>query len=156
VLPEPDALEMGLLDPIVRTCLESAVGYPATSFTRAWDRRLSEARDVAMLWVQFDVLLTPAVARAPLRLGEGRDLPPEELVRLWVELSPFTSMWNLTGQPALSIPFGFDEERRPLGIQLVGRPGAEGVLIRLAVQIEEARPWRGFRPLDVHRHEAHP
>ena len=146
VLPPLDELELSLLDPVVRACLEAAVDYPATSFTRAWDRRLSDVRDVELLWDRFDVLLTPAVARPPLRIGEGRELPPEQLVRLWVTLSPFTSTWNLTGQPAVSVPFGCDEARRPLGIQLVGRRAAEGVLIRLAAQIEKARPWSGFRP----------
>jgi amidase len=58
----------------------------------------------------------------------------------------YTAVWNYTGQPAAAVPAGFDEEGMPVGVQLVGRPGAEETLVSLAAQIESARPWAGRRP----------
>jgi amidase len=55
-------------------------------------------------------------------------------------------MFNLTGQPAISIPAGFGSDGLPLSVQLVGRPGAEDVLYSLAAQLEQAAPWADRRP----------
>ena len=55
-------------------------------------------------------------------------------------------MWNLTGQPAVSIPFGFDDDGLPVAAQLVGRPADEATLIHVSAQIETARPWSHHRP----------
>jgi amidase len=52
----------------------------------------------------------------------------------------------MTGQPAVSIPAGFDADGLPVGVQLVGRPADEATIIRLAAQLETARPWRDDRP----------
>ena len=61
-------------------------------------------------------------------------------------LTPFTSMWNTTGQPASSVPAGFDELGLPVGVQLVGRPWDEATVIRVSAQLEAARPWAHVRP----------
>jgi amidase len=61
-------------------------------------------------------------------------------------LTPFTSMWNTTGQPAASVPAGFDELGLPVGVKLVGRPWDEVTVIRVSAQLEAARPWAGQRP----------
>ena len=61
-------------------------------------------------------------------------------------LTPFTSMWNTTGQPASSVPAGFDELGLPVGVQLVGRPWDEATVIRVSAQLEAARPWAHLRP----------
>ena len=60
--------------------------------------------------------------------------------------SPYTSPWNLIGQPAASVPAGFDADGLPLAVQLCGRAGDEVTLLRLAAQLEEARPWAASRP----------
>jgi amidase len=62
-------------------------------------------------------------------------------------LTPFTSMWNTTGQPASSVPAGFDELGLPVGVQLVGRPWDEVTVIRVSAQLEAARPWAHQRPV---------
>ncbi|MGH3563741.1 MAG: amidase family protein, partial [Mycobacterium sp.] len=55
-------------------------------------------------------------------------------------------IWNLTGQPAAAVPWGFDRDGLPVAIQLVGRPYDEATLLSLAAQIEQARPWAHHRP----------
>ena len=55
--------------------------------------------------------------------------------------------WNVIGQPAASVPVGFDSDGLPLAVQLCGRPGDEATLLRLAAQLEDAQPWAGLRPL---------
>jgi amidase len=59
---------------------------------------------------------------------------------------PFTSPWNVTGQPAAAVPAGFSERGLPLSVQLVGRPGDETTLLSLAAELEAERPWTDRRP----------
>jgi amidase len=87
------------------------------------------------------------VGTRPPQIGEFRDpdQPLNELIRAG-SFTPFSSLWNVTGQPAVSIPWTEDEAGLPVGIQLVGRPADESTLIRLSAQIEQARPWAHRRP----------
>jgi len=64
----------------------------------------------------------------------------------YTAMGSFTSPFNMTGQPAVNVPMGFDDEGMPLGVQLVGRPGDEATPIRLAAQMEAAHPWAGRHP----------
>ena len=59
---------------------------------------------------------------------------------------PYTMPFNLTGNPAISLPCGFDAAGMPLAIQLVARPGEDAALLRVAAAFEQARPWAGIRP----------
>ncbi len=67
-------------------------------------------------------------------------------INLAGRFTPFTATFNLTGQPAVTIPAGLGVDGLPLSVQLVGRPGAEDVLYSLAGQIEQAAPWAQRRP----------
>jgi len=60
--------------------------------------------------------------------------------------TPFTPIFNATGQPAISVPLFQGEDGLPLAVQLVGRPACEGALLALAAQLEAARPWSERRP----------
>jgi amidase len=98
------------------------------------------------VFVEHDVLLTPATAQLPLPVGryEGRGA-------LWTfngvaRYTPYTPAWNVTGQPAASVPAGFTPEGVPLAVQLVGRPHDEATLLTLSAQLEAARPWADRRP----------
>ena len=62
------------------------------------------------------------------------------------EFAPFTALFNVTGQPAISVPLGFGEDRLPSAVQLVGRPLAEDTLLQVAGQLEPARPWAQHVP----------
>ena len=97
----------------------------------------------------FDLLLTPTVWEPPATLESM--MPVEDK---WLELKAkidrqvfFTSPFNLTGQPAISLPLHWTPEGLPVGIQLVGAIGREDLLIRVASQLEEAQPWINRRPL---------
>jgi amidase len=105
------------------------------------------SRAVAGFFEHYDVWLTPTVATAPPPLGlitSSADDPMRGYQRD-SEFCPFTTVANVTGQPAMSVPLVWDDGL-PIGTQFVGRFGAEGTLIRLAAQLEEGRPWTGMRP----------
>ena len=104
------------------------------------------AARILTLWDECDVLLTPAVARAPIAAdgAYGRSAPVA--VNTAGRFTPFTAMFNMTGQPAIAVPAGWDRDGVPLSVQLVGRPGAEDVLYSLAGQLEQAAPWADRRP----------
>jgi amidase len=97
-------------------------------------------------FAEFDVLLTPAITRLPLRVGacEGRGWLAT--VNANTPYSAYTTPWNMTGQPGMAVPAGFTGEGFPLSVQLVGRPNAEATLISLAAQLEAERPWADRRP----------
>jgi amidase len=113
---------------------------------RAMASEAALAARVGRLFEDYDVLLTPTLARPALPIGayEGRGA-------LWTlngcnRIVPFLGVWNATGQPAASLPAGFTDEGVPLGVQLVGRPHAEATLLSLSAQIEAERPWAAQRP----------
>jgi amidase len=96
----------------------------------------------------FDLLLTPTMGEAPVPLGTFDDSGPDPLeaigrARLTVG---FTALLNATGQPAISLPLHWSEEGLPIGVQLVAAYGREDLLIRVAAQLEQARPWADRRP----------
>ena len=100
------------------------------------------------LWQEVDVLLTPALATTAIPAEGGYRSSAPVAVDKSSRFSPWTTAWNLTGQPALTLPAGFGADGLPLSVQLVGRPGAEDLLYSLAGQIEDARPWAQHRPRD--------
>jgi len=61
---------------------------------------------------------------------------------------PYAACWNMTGQPACSVPAGFAADGMPRAVQLIGRPNDEATLISVAAQLEAARPWADSRPPD--------
>jgi amidase len=94
----------------------------------------------------FDVLLTPTIPTPPwpVMRFEGRSVVGATLGA--ADITPFTVPWNISGQPAASVPAGFTAEGLPLAVQLIGRPHDETTLLSLAAQIEAERPWAEQRP----------
>lgn len=96
----------------------------------------------------FDLLLTPTQAAPPPRLGtltSTREEPLRALLRS-APYGVFTLPWNLSGQPAISLPTHMSPEGLPIGIQLVAEQGREDLLLRVGAQLERAAPWSGRRP----------
>ncbi|MGH9395508.1 MAG: amidase [Terriglobia bacterium] len=106
------------------------------------------SRSVAEFMEQYDALLTPVLGRPPVPLGwfESPPLDGFEVQSRMEEFAAFTPLFNVTGQPAMSVPLYWSEEKLPVGTQFVGRYGGEAALFRLAAQLEAARPWAGRRP----------
>ena len=101
---------------------------------------------IGEIFRDFDVLLTPTMPRTPwaaLRF-EGRTVVGATLGA--ADIVPFTEPWNISGQPAASVPAGFTGEGLPLAVQLIGRPHDEATLLALSAQIEAERPWADRRP----------
>jgi amidase len=103
----------------------------------------SHTRKLVSFLEPYDALLTPALAERPLPLGTLDTAAPEPMSTFTRSglFTPFTPIFNASGQPGISVPLYEGEDGLPLGVQLVGRPAGEGALLALAAQLEEARPW---------------
>ncbi|HEY8584928.1 MAG TPA: amidase [Capillimicrobium sp.] len=141
----------------------------AVTYCDAIERRHDHVSRLAAFHETYDLLLTPTLATPPPRIGEF-DLPPalrrasdvilrtrttrilpvvgliDDLVAKNLGWVPYTQLANLTGRPAMSVPLHWTADGLPLGVQLVARLGGEGLLLRLAAQLEQARPWADRRP----------
>jgi amidase len=91
----------------------------------------------------YDALLTPALAERPLPLGtlDTAAADPMSTFTRSGLFTPFTPVFNATGQPGISLPLYEGEDGLPLGVQIVGRPADEATLLALSSQLEEACPW---------------
>ena len=151
---EPSTWALGLLG---RQCR-------APEFSRSLNLVQRTARQIGDFFEKFDVLLTPTLALPPVATGA---LQPkgmramamkllgslnagtlismlsgiEILSQHIFEFMPYTPLFNVTGQPAMSVPLYWNDEGLPIGMQFVGRYGDEATLFRLAGQLEKARPW---------------
>jgi amidase len=121
----------------------SAVDAP--QFIAALETVVAWSRRIATWWTDHDLLVTPTLGTPPPPLGHLRWDAPDATMRA-VEFSPFCSVWNWTGQPAISLPLGWSEDGLPIGVMLVAAYGREDLLLRVAAQLEAARPWRDRRP----------
>jgi amidase len=102
---------------------------------------------ITALWDRFDVLLLPTLAKTAIAAEGGYGKPAPMAIDIAGRFAPFTPIFNVTGQPAISIPAGVGTDGLPLAVQLVGRVGAEDTLYSLAGQIEAAAPWAQRRPV---------
>jgi amidase len=121
----------------------------ATRYLAAVEAHHRYQRSVAAWWEDgFDLLVTPTIAGLPPRVGEMRPDParPLDAFMRSAALLPFTVPFNVTGQPAISLPLHMNEAGLPIGVQLVAAFGREDLLIRVASQLEEAVNWSGRKP----------
>jgi amidase len=105
------------------------------------------ARQVMVAASTYDVLLSPTLAQPPLPVGAIRDMAdPAHDFEENKRFTPFTALYNLTGQPAVSLPLGWTAAGLPVGVMLAGRPAGDAALLTVAAQIEAALPWHRRRP----------
>ncbi|HET8593801.1 MAG TPA: amidase [Intrasporangium sp.] len=136
---------------------------------RATENRHLHTRRLVAFHQDHDLLLTPTSATPPPRIG-ALDLPPrvqaaqaalvkargagllrftpvvDQLISQHLGWGPYTQLANITGRPAMSVPLHWTADGLPIGSQFVGALGSEGMLLRLAAQLEQARPWADRRP----------
>ncbi len=146
-VPVPEGSEELLL-PLTRWLRERGRATPAVRFTAALAAVQAATRAGVRATAGYDVLLLPTLAQPPAPVGWFREAadPAEEFERMkrW---TPFTALFNASGQPAVSLPLHVSPAGLPIGVMLVGRPADELTLLSLSAQLEQARPWS-------HRHPA--
>jgi amidase len=142
-------VEASDVEPLTWALAESGRATGVARYLAALEGVHALGRRSAAWWEQgFDLLLTPTTAEPPPRLGEMGPGAGEPL-RAFARAAPFgafTSLFNQTGQPAISLPLHWSEQGLPLGVQLVAAQGREDLLFRVAAQLEAASPWSERRP----------
>ncbi|MFL5345585.1 MAG: amidase [Hyalangium sp.] len=150
--PGPEVLEAS-----VWATVEHGRGVKAVALQRAFAIMNHVSRDLGRFFVEHDVLLTPTLPVAPYRLGTLNANAPttvQEWMKRLFSFCAFTTVFNVTGQPAMSVPLHWSDQGLPVGVQFAGRLGDEATLFRLAGQLERARPWARRRP-PIHVATAH-
>jgi amidase len=140
------------VEPHIRTNREAALEVDSLAYVAAVHALQRFSRQMTARWgTEFDVLLTPTMTIVPPKAGEvlaavhagaGTGEPAMQVFQMAV----LTSGFNMTGQPAISVPVHMTPSGLPVGVQLVGGPWDEVTVLRLAAQLEQALPWAGRRP----------
>jgi len=136
------------IEPLSRAILERARNTPSIAYMGAIAQLQALARGLVAFWADYDVLITPSLGERPLPIGECHGYgasPLEDLARSG-RFTPYTSLFNITGQPAISVPVGLGPDGLPTGVQIVGKPLNEELLLQLAAQLEAAQPWAHLTP----------
>ena len=131
-----------VLSPLNQAFLQGALETSSGAYAAAVSRLQLRARRIASLWSSYDLLLTPTLALPPALVGwETEPDDPWEQFDRAARFTPFTAAFNVTGQPAMSLPLHWSAAGLPIGVQLVGPPLGDALLFRVASQLEAARPW---------------
>jgi amidase len=141
-VPGPDDLE-----PVTRQAAEHGRQISAHDYIRAVQTFHRTGRQLGAFFERHDVLLSPTIARVSLPLGAVRmDGSSEQYQQGLAPMVAFTSVCNAAGVPAMSMPLAWSEDGLPIGLQFIGRFGAEEMLFSLAAELEHAQPWRDRKP----------
>jgi amidase len=149
-LSEMEGIDWDLVEPHNRAAHEMARMVDSLTFATSLAELQRTARQiVARFDREFDLLVTPTMAIEPPPVGlleavhAGAGAPVGEVMAM----AAFTAIFNITGQPAISVPLHQAASGLPVGVQIVAGPGREAHLIRVASSLEEADPWSGRRPV---------
>jgi amidase len=162
--PIPEEAE-SLLVPLTRWLREKGRATTGLAYAEAISAIQRTTREAAATWANYDVILTPTLAQPPAPIGSLRnDADPAADFAAQMAFTPWTSVWNITGWPSISLPLHWaevgsssgdgssddgspdDSVTLPIGVMLGGRYGTEEQLLSLAAQLEAARPWRDRHP----------
>lgn len=132
-----------LLEPAILDAYRLGEAMHAETYALAINRFHSVARLMEMYLTDYDVILTPTLTQPPVKLGEiSMDDDFKSFRNKAGRYTTFLAVVNASGQPAASVPLYWTEGNLPIGIQLIGRFGAEATLLRLSAQLERIAPWR--------------
>lgn len=140
LLPLPPEIEQGLL-PMTRYLRQQAGTVSGVALARAVAELRSIERDLAQMWDHVDAVVCPTVNGPPPRIADL--VHPEDPARDFEDQkawASYTSPFNITGRPAVSMPLHWTADGLPVGVQFVGRPTGDAELLRLCAQVEGARP----------------
>ena len=136
------------LTPLTRWLRDGGRQVSGLEYASAVAAMQALTREVAETWADFDVILSPTLAQPPALVGSLRDdADPASDFDAQTRFTPWTSVFNLTGRPAISLPLhtarvgGADAPELPIGVMLGGRFGAESMLLGLAAALEASAPW---------------
>jgi len=127
------------VDPGLRRVWEAGRTYSASDYLDATAERAALGIRMGEFHTRYDVLLTPTVPIPPFEAGH--DVPPGSGMREWPDWTPFTYPFNLTQQPAISVPAGRTESGLPVGLQIVGPRHSDDLVLAVAKLLEEVCPW---------------
>jgi amidase len=141
--PTPEDVE-----PLTWAMWERANAHTSIELLAAQSTLEGYARKLVAFLAAYDVVITPALATRPVRIGEihGKGPDPMDHYRRSGAFTPYTAICNVTGLPAISVPLYHGEDGLPLAVQLIGPPAREEVLLRLAAQLERECPWADRHP----------
>jgi aspartyl-tRNA(Asn)/glutamyl-tRNA(Gln) amidotransferase subunit A len=146
-LADPLAQSRGLLDPAIAAVLDDALNQTLRQYYSSVFERFAFRENMRLLFDSFDLLLTPTVPVKPFDVGV--DIPTQFPDRNLCSWQYYTYPFNLTGQPAASVPVGFSADGLPIGLQLVAKLNRETDIFRAAAAYEAARPWIQSYPTDI-------
>jgi aspartyl-tRNA(Asn)/glutamyl-tRNA(Gln) amidotransferase subunit A len=144
---DPDIYDkhFDLLTPYAQRTFKAGKEQMGWQYSRALRKRERYRRDMARWFRDYDFLLTPSTAHpAGPAGGDLKEIAGVEVNPGWVIW--FTALWNRTGNPAASVPFGFSAEGLPLAVQVIGRMGDEPGVLAVSAALEHARPWASKWP----------
>ncbi len=121
-----------------------ALKAPELLFAQAYLQAIT--RNALQILNGYDAVLSPTLASPPVPVGYFDEVEPAENFERQKRFTPYTAMYNLSGQPAVSVPLHWNDGGLPIGVMLAGRMGEESTLISLSAQLEAARPWRDRHP----------
>lgn len=141
-------IDVDQLEPITALLVGNGRAQSVTDYLAAHYRMQQHARALAGWWDEgFDLLVTPTLAQLPPRLGViGPSADVDSAFPVMVDVAAFVTPWNVSGQPAISLPVHWSAEGLPVGVQLVAPYGREDLLIRVAAQLEDALSWANRHP----------
>ncbi len=135
------------LEPMNALFAQIGSAISAREYVAGLDDAQTWSRGVAAWWDDHDLLVLPVSPEPPVRLGEiAPDNPDPAVGGRLARLVQFTVPFDVTGQPAMSLPLHWNDAGLPIGVQLVAAYGREDVLVRVAAQLEQAQPWAHRRP----------
>jgi amidase len=136
------------IEPMSLWLYEMGMAIPAPAYIGALAMSQAIARGIVATWADWDLVLTPTLAQRPVLhsdIDPCGDDPAREFGK-GAEFTPFTPVFNMTGQPAVSLPLFHGDDGLPTGVQLVGAPAGEATLLQVSRQLEEIAPWANRFP----------
>jgi amidase len=136
------------VEPVTWVIAQAGRAITSVVYSRAIATMHQVGLAMAKFQQSYDVILSPTLAKPPVPLGV-LSLSPASIAAYGkdvTEFGPYTALYNVTGQPSMSVPLHWSAEGLPIGVMFSGRFGDDAMLLRLASQLEKAKPWAGIRP----------
>lgn len=143
---EAEGSELELLEPLTRWLVERGRELSARTLAEALAALTAYERSVIHRFAQLDAVLTPSLALTPRPIGWYDPVDAERNFVQQVQYTPFTSIANVSGLPAITLPVDVTPEGLPMGVQLIGRPGGEHTLLAIGAQLQRRLRWENRHP----------